>query len=159
TAAAAVVLMLLGWLHLSATAQADSPNLVVNSGFETGSLSGWSCGPTGSVVTSPVHGGSDALAGAARASDTPQCTPTVAVHPGAASTLSASAEGASVSLGADGYSPIWTPSANNWQQLSTTFTTGATTTSVTLFLHGWYGQGTYYADDVSLTGPGGTAPV
>ena len=52
----------------------------------------------------------------------------------------------------------WTPSAATWQQLSTTFTTGAATTSVTIYLHGWYGQGTYHADDVTMTGPGGSPP-
>jgi hypothetical protein len=45
----------------------------------------------------------------------------------------------------------WTPSASSWTQLQTSFTTGAGTTSVTVYLHGWYGQGTYYADDVSLS--------
>ena len=159
TAAAVAVVMLLGWLHLAGAAQADSPNLVVNSGFETGDLSGWSCGSTGSVVNSPVHSGSHALAGAVGSADTAQCTQTVAVQPGAAYTLSAYVQGAYVYLGADGYSSTWTPSATSWQQLSTGFTTGATTTSVTLYLHGWYGQGTYHADDVSLTGPGGTTPT
>jgi hypothetical protein len=33
---------------------------------------------------------------------------------------------------------------------TTTFTTGASTTSVTIFVHGWYGQGTVNADDVSV---------
>ncbi|HEV7898268.1 MAG TPA: chitinase, partial [Planosporangium sp.] len=32
----------------------------------------------------------------------------------------------------------------------------ATTRSVTIYLHGWYGQGTYYADDLTMPGPGGT---
>jgi hypothetical protein len=36
------------------------------------------------------------------------------------------------------------------------FTTGAATTSVTVFVHGWYGQPTYYADDFSMPGPGGS---
>jgi chitodextrinase len=50
----------------------------------------------------------------------------------------------------------WTPSAAAWQQLSTTFTTGASTTSVTVYVHGWYGQGTYFADDLSLSGAAGS---
>ena len=55
-------------------------------------------------------------------------------------------------------------SATSWQPLPTTFATGASTTSVTIYVHGWYAQGTYYADDISLTGPGGgggggTAPA
>jgi chitinase len=140
-------------------AHADS-NLVVNPGFETGSLSPWSCDAgTGSVVTSPVHSGSDALAGAADNSDDAQCTQTIAVQPNSAYTLSAYVEGAYVYIGATGYSSTWTPSATSYQQLSTSFTTGASTTSVQIYLHGWYGQGTYYADDVSLIGPGGQTQV
>jgi chitinase len=38
------------------------------------------------------------------------------------------------------------------------FTTGANQTTATVFVHGWYGQGAYAADDFSLSGPGGTTP-
>jgi hypothetical protein len=31
------------------------------------------------------------------------------------------------------------------------FTTGASTTSVTVFVHGWYAQGTIFADDLSVS--------
>ena len=140
-------------------AHADS-NLVVNPGFETGSLSPWTCDAgTGSVVSSPVHSGGYALAGAASNSDDAQCTQTVAVQPNSAYTLSAYVQGAYVYIGATGYSSTWTPSASSYQQLSTGFTTGASTTSVQIYLHGWYGQGTYYTDDVSLIGPGGQTQV
>ena len=147
-------------IALSASrARADS-NLVVNSGFETGSLSPWTCdGSTGSVVSSPVHSASHALAGAASNSDDAQCTQTVSVQPNSAYTLSAYVEGGYVYIGATGYSSTWTPSATSFQQLSTSFTTGASTTSVQIYLHGWYGQGTYFADDVSLVGPGGQTQV
>ena len=37
----------------------------------------------------------------------------------------------------------------------TTFRTGASTTSVTIYTHGWYGTPAYAADDLSLLGPGG----
>ncbi|WP_329582074.1 carbohydrate binding domain-containing protein [Kitasatospora sp. NBC_01250] len=145
-----------GTLALSSPAQADATNLVVNSGFESGDLTGWSCDPgTASVVGSPVHAGSHALAGAASASDDAQCTQTVAVQPDSTYTLSAYVQGSYVYLGANGQSSTWTPGTNGWQQLTTSFTTDASTTSVTLYLHGWYGEGTYDADDVSLTGPGG----
>ncbi len=57
----------------------------------------------------------------------------------------------------------WTASAPGWQQLSTSFTTGASTTSVTIYVHGWYGEGTYYADDLSACparpGPAAAAAV
>src|SRR6185312_4861644 len=32
-------------------------------------------------------------------------------------------------------------------------------TSLTVYLHGWYGQPAYYADDVSLDGPGTPPPT
>ncbi|NUR25076.1 MAG: carbohydrate-binding protein, partial [Catenulispora sp.] len=155
TLIAALVSLASGASH----ARADS-NLAVNPGFETGSLSPWTCtGGTGGVVSSPVHGGSHALAGAATGSDNAQCTQTIAVLPNSAYTLSAYVEGNYVYLGATGYSSTWTPSAGSWQQLTTSFTTGASTTSVQIYLHGWYAQGSYYADDVALVGPGGTAQV
>jgi chitinase len=143
-----------------APSAAAATNLVVNSGFESGSLSPWTCtGGLGSVVGSPVHSGTHALAGAANNSDNAQCTQTIAVQPNSAYTLSAYVEGNYVYLGATGYTSNWTPSAASWQQLSTSFTTGASTTSVQIYLHGWYAQGTYYADDVSLVGPGGTVTI
>src|SRR5205807_556381 len=51
-----------------------------------------------------------------------------------------------------------TQSAPSWQQLTTSFSTGAGVTSVTVFVHGWYAQPTYNADDLTLIGPGGTPP-
>ncbi|HTJ67406.1 MAG TPA: carbohydrate binding domain-containing protein, partial [Actinospica sp.] len=144
---------------LSASAQADAANLLTNPGFESGSLTGWTCDTgTGSVVTSPVHSGSYALAGAATNSDDAQCTQTVAVQPSTSYTLSGYFEGAYVYLGVTGGSSTWTPSATSWSQLSTTFTTGASQTSIQVYTHGWYAEGTYYADDLVLSGPAGPTP-
>jgi hypothetical protein len=50
------------------------------------------------------------------------------------------------------------PGATAATNLARAFTTGAATTSVTIYLHGWYGEGTYDADDMTLTGPGGSPP-
>ena len=50
----------------------------------------------------------------------------------------------------------WTPSASTWTELSTSFTTGAATTSVTIYVNGWYAQPTFYADNLSLTGAAGS---
>jgi chitinase len=134
---------------------ANAAELAVNGGLETGSLSPWSCtGGLGSVVTSPVRTGSRALQGAASASDNAKCTQTVnGLVSGTSYTLSAWVRGNYVYLGYNGGSSTWTPSAANWTQLSLTFT--AAGTSAQIYLHGWYGQGTYHADDISLQGQGG----
>jgi hypothetical protein len=135
---------------------AAAAELVTNGGFEAGNLSSWACtGGTGSVVTSPVRGGSYALAGAATANDNAQCTQTIAVQANTAYALTAWVRGAYVYLGVTGGSSTWTPSATAWTQLTVTFNSGAAT-SAQIYLHGWYAQGTYYADDVSLSGPGTT---
>ncbi|HEV2637270.1 MAG TPA: glycosyl hydrolase family 18 protein [Actinocrinis sp.] len=146
---------------IAATANAAGSNLLVNPGFESGSLSGWTCDAgTGSVVSSPVHAGSYALAGAATSSDDAQCTQTVSVLPNTAYTLSGYVEGAYVYLGVTGGASNWTPSASSWTQLTTSFTTTASQTSVQVYTHGWYAQGTYHADDLVLSGPGGvTGPT
>ncbi|HET9172874.1 MAG TPA: carbohydrate binding domain-containing protein [Actinospica sp.] len=144
---------------LSDSAGAATLNLLADPGFESGSLGGWTCDAgTGSAVTSPVHSGSYALAGAATSSDDAQCTQTVSVQPNTSYTLSGYVEGAYVYLGVTGGSSTWTPSATSWQQLSTTFTTGASQTSVQVYTHGWYAEGTYYADDLDLSGPAGPTP-
>jgi Fibronectin type III domain len=112
------------------------------------------------VTTSPAHSGSGALAGAASASNDAQCTQTVSVQPSSAYTLTGWVQGSYVFLGDTGTgssdTDTWTASAAGWQQLSTSFSTGASTTSVTVYVHGWYGEGSFYADDLSLTGPAGS---
>lgn len=149
---------------LLAVPQANAAtNLVTNPGFETGNTSGWSCSGTASTVSSPVHSGSSALSASPSGSDDAQCSQTIAVQPNSNYTLSAWVEGSYVYLGDTGTgtsdTSTWTPSAPSYSQLSVTFTTGGATTSVTVYLHGWYAQPTYFADDVSLTGPGGQEAV
>ncbi|MFF0392378.1 glycosyl hydrolase family 18 protein [Kitasatospora sp. NPDC004615] len=143
------------------SASAAAVNLLANGDFETGSPSGWTC-TSASVVNTGAHGGTYALNANATAGDTGQCQQTVTVQPNTKYTLAGWLKGNYVYLGATGTgvnASIWTPAAANWTQLSTTFTTGATTTSVTVFTHGWYGAGAYQADDLSLTGPdGGGSP-
>ncbi|WP_457034218.1 carbohydrate binding domain-containing protein [Kitasatospora sp. P5_F3] len=147
----------------SVTAGAVAPNLVANPGFESG-LSGWTCSSgSGAAVSSPVHSGASALKATPTGQDNAQCTQTISVQPNSQYTLSAYVQGSYVYLGATGTgitgtSSTWTPNSASYSQLSVNFSTGAATTSVTVYLHGWYGQPTYYADDVSLTGPGGTSP-
>jgi hypothetical protein len=75
------------------------------------------------------------------------------VQPSSSYTLTGWVQGSYVFLGDTGTgstdTDTWTASAAGWQQLSTSFSTGVSTTSVTVYVHGWYGEGTYYADDLS----------
>lgn len=147
-------LALVGAVALPQTAQAA--NILTNPGFESGSLAPWTCtGNLGSVVSSPVHGGSKALQGAVSSSDNAQCSHTVSVQPNTAYRLSGWVRGSYVYLGVDGGASTWTSSPSAYSQLSVSFTTGAAQTSATLYVHGWYAQGAYQADDISLDGPGG----
>ncbi|MGW6992332.1 carbohydrate binding domain-containing protein [Streptomyces sp. NPDC054946] len=147
----------------SVTAGAATAESVANSGFENG-LSDWSCSSgSGTTVTSPVHAGGSALKATPTGLDNARCAQTVSVRPNSAYTLSAYVQGSYVYLGVTGTGltgtpSTWTPNTPSYGRLSVDFTTGPTTTSVTVYLHGWYGQPAYHADDVSLAGPGGTDP-
>jgi hypothetical protein len=146
-------LALAGAVALPSTAQAA--NILSSPGFESG-LSPWSCtGGLGSVVSSPVHSGSRALAGAVSSSDIAKCGQSVTVQPNTTYALTGWVRGSYVYLGVDGGTSTWTSSPSAYSRLSLSFTTGATQTRATVYVHGWYAQGTYYADDISLDGPGG----
>ncbi|WP_129306272.1 glycoside hydrolase family 18 protein [Streptomyces sp. L2] len=154
---AATALAVSGITALSSAARAADADLAKNGGFESG-LTGWTCS-AGTTVTSPVHSGSAALQATPAGSDNAQCAQTVTVQPDSPYTLSGYVRGSYVYLGASGTGTTdvstWTQSAPDWQHLTTTFRTGPSTTKVTIYTHGWYGTGAYYADDITLTGPGG----
>jgi chitinase len=106
------------------------------------------------VVSAPAHGGGHALSGAANSSDNAQCTQTIGVAPNHTYTLSAWVQGSYAFIGDTGTgatdTSTFAPSATSFTQLSVQFTTGPSTTSVIIFVHGWYGQGTIFADDFSV---------
>ncbi|WP_405388885.1 glycoside hydrolase family 18 protein [Streptomyces sp. NBC_01102] len=150
---------------LVSNASAADVNVAKNAGFESG-LANWTCsGGSGANVSSPVHGGTSALKATPAGQDNARCTQTVAVKPGSTYSLSSWVQGGYAYLGASGTGTTdvstWTPGSGSWTQLKTSFTTGPSTTSVTVYTHGWYGQAPYFADDVQVTGPdggGGTDP-
>lgn len=139
---------------------------VTNPGFESG-LTGWSCTSAVSTDTGRSNGGTGALLGTPTGDDNAECTQSVRVTPGASYTLSAFVNGAYVFLGVTGDGGVaastWTPgTGGSYQRLATTFSTNDRTTSVTISINGWYAQGAYHADDVTLTGSGDaptTAPA
>ncbi|MFD4528107.1 chitinase [Streptomyces sp. NPDC058470] len=157
--AAAVTASFLTVAGLATDASAADINNVKNAGYESG-LANWTCtAGSGSTVSSPVHGGAAALKGTPAGQDNAKCTQAVAVKPNSTYTLSAWVQGGYTYLGVTGTGTTdvstWTPDSAAWKQLTTTFTTGASTTSVTAYTNGWYGQAPYYADDISVFGPDG----
>lgn len=165
---AAVAVVAAGALSVTglvSSAQAADVNVAKNAGFESG-LANWTCsGGSGATVSSPVHGGTSALKATPAGQDNAKCTQTVAVKPNSTYALSSWVQGGYAFLGVSGTGTTdvstWSPGSSSWSQLSTSFKTGASTTSVTVYTHGWYGQAAYFADDLSVSGPdggGGTDP-
>ncbi|PRY00673.1 chitinase [Allonocardiopsis opalescens] len=155
--AAAGLLAVLGALAMALlpASPAAAVNVVTDSGFESGGLGAWSCSGQHALVTSPVHAGSRALSGTPAGQDTARCQRTVTVQPNSPYRLSAWVRGNYTFLGADGVAggstSTWASSPNAWTQLTLNVTSGASG-RVTIFAHGWHGQGAYYLDDVVLDG-------
>ncbi|MCX4979313.1 chitinase [Streptomyces sp. NBC_00620] len=151
----ATVLAVPGMTALSSAARAADADLARNGGFESG-LDNWTC-TAGATVNSPVRSGSSALQATPAGSDYAQCSQAVTVQPNSQYTLAGYVRGSYVYLGASGTGTTdvstWTQSAPAWQQLTTSFRTGPSTTRVTIYTHGWYGTGAYNVDDISLIGP------
>ncbi|MFE2881396.1 carbohydrate binding domain-containing protein [Streptomyces sp. NPDC059272] len=123
---------------------------LTNAGFETGSLSPWTCAAGGAVVSSPVHSGSHSLQVTPTAGSTGECDQTVTLSPNKSYTLTAWAQGPYAYLGVSGGATASTWSnSSTWNQLKVTFTTGSSGT-VTVYVHGWYGQSSVTADDFTL---------
>jgi chitinase len=130
---------------------APPPSSLVNGGFETGSLSPWVCQAGDAVVTAPVHSGTHAAEISATNSQTGECDQTITLSPNTTYTLAGWTEGSYAYIGVSGgaTASTWT-SSSGWAQQSVSFTTGSSGT-VTVFVHGWYGQGNVYADDFSVS--------
>jgi hypothetical protein len=125
---------------------------VVNPGFETGSLSPWT-GAGDSVVTGQAHTGTYALLVNATSSSTGQAQQIIGVSANHSYTLSFWVKGNYAYIGVTGTGTsdvsTWTSSAA-YTQLKVAFITGPSTTAVTVWVHGWYGQGAVYADDCAV---------
>ena len=102
---------------LAATIFAVTPahadvNLLTNPGFESGSLSGWTCEAGASVVSGQARTGTYALAGTP-GSTTAKCSQTVAVQANTRYVYSAYVRGSCVCIGTTGVvtTSTWTPNA------------------------------------------------
>ncbi|MFF8990170.1 hypothetical protein ACF09H_09520 [Streptomyces sp. NPDC014983] len=123
---------------------------LTNAGFEAGALCPWACTGAGTLVTTPVHSGSHTLQVTPDPAGTGECDRTVTLSPDHGSTLTGWGQGPHASLGVSGgaTASTWSNSSDR-NQLKVTFTTGSSGT-VTAYVHGWYGQGSVYADDLAL---------
>ena len=115
---------LTGLLLVPATGSAAT-NLVTNGTFETGNLSGWTC--AAGAATTSARTGSYALQASPTSSDNARCTQSIPVKASTTYTLSAWVKGSNVYLGFEGGTSTWSTSTT-WNQLTTTFTTSASTT-------------------------------
>ncbi|GAA2995494.1 glycosyl hydrolase family 18 protein [Actinokineospora diospyrosa] len=129
---------------------------IVNGDFETGSLAPWTALSGTSVVGSGAHGGTYALSVAATNSSTGEASQALTLQPNTAYTLRAWVKGTYAFIGVRGGATgsTWASPAD-WQEVSLPFTTGASG-AVTVYVHGWYGLGTVFADDVTVS-PGSVA--
>ncbi|WP_034271844.1 glycosyl hydrolase family 18 protein [Actinospica robiniae] len=129
----------------------SSGGSLVNGNFETGSASPWTCLSGDSVQTTTVHAGKYALQEVPTASATGECDQSVTLSANTKYTLSGYVQGNYAFIGVSGGASASTwGSSSSWSKLSVSFTTGSSG-AVTVFIHGWYGQGNVYADDFTLT--------
>ncbi|WP_234538273.1 carbohydrate binding domain-containing protein [Streptomyces shenzhenensis] len=123
---------------------------LTNAGFETGSPSPWTCTGGSAVVAGPVHSGSHSLQVTPSSSSTGECDQGVTLAANHSYTLTAWVQGPYAYLGVSGGATASTWSnSGTWNQLTVSFTTGSSG-SVTVYVHGWYGQSDVYADDFTL---------
>ncbi len=140
---------------LPSPAHAAAGGLAANGSFEQARYSdhsavwAWDCEP-GTSRLGQARTGAHSLTGTPTDGSLARCTQTVPVQPGATYTLTAWVRGGYAFLGHD-HGVAWAPPGTGWTQLSTTFT--ATADTARIYLHGWYGQAAYQADDVVLSGP------
>ena len=127
------------------------PGAMANPGFESGTMTPWTAQPGDTLVSTPVHSGTRALQVSATASQTGEANQAITLAPNHSYTLRAWVQGNFAFIGVTGgaNASTWVSSAS-YTQLAVPFTTGASG-AVTVFVHGWYSQGTVFADDFTIS--------
>ncbi|MFI6581089.1 glycosyl hydrolase family 18 protein [Embleya sp. NPDC050493] len=125
---------------------------LLNADLESGALSPWTCQPGGAVVTSVAHGGTHAIEAAVGAAQTGECRQTLQLAPNSSHTLTGWVRGNYAYLGVSGgaTASTWASPGAAWTKLTIPFTVGASG-SVTVYLHGWYAQGSVFGDDFAIS--------
>ncbi len=134
------------------TVTPSANNLVTNPGFESG-LSGWTCSGTAVAESNNPYSGSNNLKLTPSQSTIARCKKTITVQANTTYDLSAyiKTSGIYAYVGVNGHGEVGSNPAS-YSQYTKTFTTGASETSVTIYLQAWKQQvGSAYLDDVSLT--------
>jgi hypothetical protein len=136
---------------LTVSGPGGSSGALVNGGFESGSPAPRACESGSVVVAAPVHGGTHAVKTTPTSTQTGECAQTLTLVPNTHYSLSGWVQGSFAYLGVRGgaAASTWT-SSSGWSKLTVPFTTGGSGT-VTVYLHGWYGQGPVLGDDFALS--------
>ncbi|MGI5181417.1 fibronectin type III domain-containing protein [Dactylosporangium sp. CA-152071] len=137
-------------------AAAGEVNLLANPGFETAAAR-WTCA-AGTATTWGGHSGQYALTGTPTLASTAECAQVVPVRPSSSYTVSGWVRGGYAFLGTE-LGGTWSPPSGQWTRLSVPFTTGPATTTVRVYVHGWYAQAAFEADDLVLSGPDSPSTV
>jgi hypothetical protein len=142
----------------STTVSCSSAPPITNPGFESG-LTGWTCSANDTVITSPVHTGSQAAQATFVNPDKARCSQTITgLTPDTQYTFKIWEASGGFVVGTIGVTIGGSTNSSGigvgaaWAQNSVSFTPGAGQTSATI----WFetgGSGTVYFDDATLTSP------
>jgi hypothetical protein len=150
----------LGLLGFSIPAHA---NTIVNPGFETGNLTGWTCTGVCEAEGYIVHAGSSAMSGHGNSWST--LSQTIATTPGTLYDFSFwSAEdfasgGKLLEYSLDGANPVSVAGTLSFSQTAASFVAGGSSATISFLFVAANGAGIWIIDDVSVSPSVSTTPI